>query len=120
MFRFTLFSGVIAALAVVLWWSYPTFRGLPSGRPLETKCKAVRERADIQEGLSMLHGIDESLAKLDAEYATIKKMDTDTPVYLRDAERGIEERQRHLSNKKTNLLGGVPCLADVYNAEQVR
>ena len=120
MFRFIVFFGLVVALAAVLWWYYPTFRGLPPASPLETKCQAVRERADIQEGLSKLHDIDESLAKLDVEYAGIKKLDTDTPVYLREAETGIEERQRHLSNKKTSLLGSVPCLADVYNAEQVR
>lgn len=118
MVRFIGFFGVVVALAAVLWWYYPTFRGLPDASPRETKCKAVRERADIQEGLSMLHEIDESLAKLDVEYARIKKLDMDTPVYLREAERGVEERKRHLSNKKTSLLGGVPCLADVYNAER--
>ena len=118
MVRFIVCFGVVVALAAVLWWYYPTFRGLPDASPRETKCKTVRERPDIQEGLSMLHEIDESLAKLDVEYAGIKKLDADTPVYLGEAERGLEERQCHLSNKKTRLLGSVPCLADVYSAEQ--
>ena len=109
--------GVVVALAAVLWWYYPTFRGLPDASPLEAKCKAVRERADIQEGLSMLHDIDNSLAKLNAEYARIKKLNADTPKDLGGLVRGVEERQRELSNKKTQLLGGVPCLADLYNAE---
>ena len=118
MFRFIVFFGVVVALAAVLWWYYPTFRGLQNASPRETKCTAVRERADIQEGLSMLHDIDKSLAKLNAESARIKKLDRDTPVYLGDVAKGVEERQRELSNKKTQLLGGVPCLADLYNAEQ--
>jgi len=109
--------GVVVALAAVLWWYYPTFRGLPDASPLEAKCKAVRERADIQEGLSMLHDIDKSLAKLNAEYARSKKLNADTPADLGEVTKGVEERQRHLSNKKTKLLGGVPCLADIYNAE---
>jgi hypothetical protein len=65
-----------------------------------------------------LHDIDESLAKVNAEYARIKKLDAKTPVFLGDVARGIEERQLQLSNEKTKLLGGVPCLADLYNAEQ--
>jgi len=112
------FLGVVVALAAVLWWYYPTLRGLPDASPRETECTAVRERGDIQEGLSMLHDIDESLAKLNAEYARIKRLDADTPVYLGDVAKGVEERQRQLSNKKTKLLGGVPCLADLYHAEQ--
>jgi len=118
MFKFIVFFGVAVALAAVLWWYYPTFRGLPDASPLEAKCKAVRERADIQEGLSMLHDIDNSLAKVNAEYARIKKLNADTPKDLGGVTRGVEERQLHLSNKKTKLLGGVPCLADLYNAEQ--
>ena len=118
MFKFIVFFGVAVALAAGLWWYYPTFRGLLDASPLEAKCKAVRERADIQEGLSMLHDIDESLAKLNAEYARIKKLNADTPADLGGVTKGVEERQRHLSNKKTKLLGGVPCLADLYHAEQ--
>jgi len=117
MFRFIVFLGVVVALAAVLWWYYPTFGGLPDASPLEAKCKDVRERADIQEGLSMLHDIDKSLAKLNAEYARIKKLNADTPADLGEVTRGVEERQRDLSNKKTKLLGGVPCLADIYTAE---
>src|SRR4029077_9022421 len=116
MFKFIVFFGVAVALAAVLWWYYPTFRGLPDASPLEAKCKAVRERADIQEGLSMLHDIDKSLAKLNAEYARTKKLSADAPADLAGVTRGVEERQLHLSNKKTKLLGGVPCLADLYNA----
>jgi hypothetical protein len=115
MLRFIVFLGVVVALAAVLWWYYPTF--LSDASPRETKCKAVRERADIQEGLSMLHDIDVSLAKLNAEYARVKKLNADTPKDLGGLARGIEERQRELSNEKTKLLGGVPCLADLYNAE---
>lgn len=118
MFKFIVFFGVAVALAAVLWWYYPTFRGLSDASPQETKCTAVRERADIQEGLSMLHDIDNSLAKVNAEYARVKKLNADTPKDLGGLARGVEERQRDLSNKKTQLLGGVPCLADVYNAEQ--
>ena len=118
MFRFIVFLGVVVALAAVLWWYYPTFGGLPDASPLEAKCKDVRERADIQEGLSMLHDIDKSLAKLNAEYARAKKLNAGTPKDLGGLARGVEERQLHLSNKKTKLLGGVPCLADIYNAEQ--
>ena len=118
MFRFIVVFGVVVALAAVLWWYYPTFRGLPDASPRETKCNAVRERTDIQEGLSMLHDIDKSLAKVNAEYARIKKLDADTPEYLGGLARGVEGRQRDLSNKKTKLLDGVPCLADLYNAEQ--
>jgi hypothetical protein len=117
MFRFIVVFGVVVALAAVLWWYYPTFRGLPDASPLEAKCKAVREHADIQEGLSMLHVIDKSLAKLNAEYTRIKKLSADTPADLGEVTKGVEERQLHLSNKKTKLLGGVPCLADIYNAE---
>ena len=106
------------ALAAVLWWYYPAFRALLDASPLEAKCKAVRERADIQEGLSMLHDIDKSLAKVNAEYARVKKLNADTPKDLGGLARGVEERQRDLSNKKTKLLDGVPCLADIYNAEQ--
>ncbi len=118
MFKFIVVFGVAVALAAVLWWYYPTFRGLLDASPLEAKCKAVRERADIQEGLSTLHDIDKSLAKLNAEYARSKKLNADTPADLRGVTRGVEERQRDLSNEKTKLLGGVPCLADIYNAEQ--
>jgi len=117
MFRFMVLFGVVVALAAVLWWYYPTVRGLPDASPREAKCKAVRERADIQEGLSMLHDIDKSLAKLNAEYARSKKLNADTPADLGGVTKGVEERQLHLSNKKTKLLGGVPCLADIYNAE---
>lgn len=118
MFRVIVFFGVAVALAAVLWWYYPTFRGLSDASPQETKCTAVRERADIQEGLSMLHDIDNSLAKVNAEYARVKKLNADTPKDLGGLARGVEERHRDLSNKKTQLLGGVPCLADLYNAEQ--
>jgi hypothetical protein len=118
MFKFIVFFGVAVALAAVLWWYYPTVRGLPDASPLEAKCKAVRERADIQEGLSMLHDIDNSLAKVNVEYARVKKLNAGTPKDLGGLARGVEERQRDLSNKKTQLLGGVPCLADLYNAEQ--
>src|SRR5262245_2999752 len=118
MIRFIVLFGVVVALAAVLWWYYPTFSGLPDTSPREAKCKAVRERADIQEGLSKLHDIDESLAKLDVEYARIKKLDMKTPAYLGDVARAVGERQRDLSNEKTSLLGGVPCLADVYHVEQ--
>ena len=106
------------SLAAVLWWYYPTVRTLADASPRDTKCQAVRERADIQEGLSMLHDIDKSLAKLNAEYARAKKLNAGTPKDLGGLARGVEERQLHLSNKKTKLLGGVPCLADIYNAEQ--
>ena len=82
MVRFIVFFGVAVALAAVLWWYYPTFRGLLDASPLEAKCKAVRERADIQAGLSMLHDIDKSLAKLKVEYARIKKLNADTPADL--------------------------------------
>jgi hypothetical protein len=118
MFKFLVFFGVVVALAAVLWWYYPTFRGLLDASPLEAKCKAVRERADIQAGLSMLHDIDKSLAKMNAEYAKIKKLSANTPADLAGVTRGVEDRQLELSNKKTKLLGGVPCLADIYNAEQ--
>ena len=118
MFRFNIYFGVVAALAAVLWWYYPTVRSLADASPRETKCKDVRERADIQEGLSMLHDIDKSLAKLNVEYARIKKSNANTPTDLGGVTRGVEERQHHLSDKKTKLLDGVPCLADVYNAER--
>ena len=64
----------------------------------------------------MLHTIDDSLAKLEIEYARIQKLNMDTPVYLRGAERGVEERQSELSTKKAAVLGSVPCLAEIYNA----
>ena len=118
MFRFMVVLGFVVALAAVLWWYYPTVLSLADASPQEPKCKAVRERADIQAGLSMLHDIDESLAKLNAEYARTKKSNADTPKDLGGLTRGIEERQLHLSNKKTKLLDGVPCLADIYNTEQ--
>ena len=118
MVRLMVLFGVVVALAAVLWWYYPTVPSLADVSPLETKCTDVRERADIQEGLSRLHDIDKSLAKLNAEYARIKKLNADTPADLGEVTRGVEERQLHLSNKKTKLLGGVPCLADIYNAEQ--
>ncbi len=118
MFRFIICFRVVVALAAVLWWYYPTVRTLADASPRDTKCQAVRERADIQEGLSMLHDIDKSLAKLNAEYARAKKLNAGTPKDLGGLARGVEERQLHLSNKKTKLLGGVPCLADIYNAEQ--
>lgn len=118
MFKVIVFFGVVVALAAVLWWYYPTVRGLLDPSPLEAKCKAVRERADIQKGLSRLHDIDESLAKLKVEYARSKKLNARTPSDLGGVVRGVEERQRDLSNEKTTLLGRVPCLADVYNAEQ--
>ena len=118
MIRFIVLFGVVVALAVVLWWYYPTFRGLSDASPLEAKCKAERERPDIQKGLSRLHGIDESLAKLDVEYARLKKLDANTPAYVGSVARAVEERQQDLSNEKTSLLGGTPCLADLYQAEQ--
>src|SRR6476646_836918 len=99
MVRFIVVFGVVVALAAVLWWYYPTFRGLTDASPLEAKCKGVRERADIQEGLSMLHDIDKSLAKLNAEFARVKKLNADTPKDLGGLVRGVEERQRDLSNK---------------------
>jgi len=106
------------ALAAVLWWYYPTIRGLPAASPLETKCKAVRERADIQAGLSRLHAIDESLAELNVEHTRTKQLNARTPADLGGLTRAVEEQQRDLSNEKTSLLGGLPCLADVYRAEQ--
>lgn len=118
MFRFNIFFGVGMALAAVLGWYYPTVRGLPDASAQETKCKDVKERADIQDGLSMLRDIDNSLAKLNVEHARMKKLNANTPKDLREVVRGIEERERHLSNKKTKLLSDVPCLADVYNVEQ--
>src|SRR5262245_4045624 len=82
MIRFMVLFGVVVALAAVLWWFYPTLRGLPDAGPLEAKCKAVRERADIQAGLSRLHAIDESLAKLNVEHARTKKLNARTPTDL--------------------------------------
>lgn len=116
-FRFKILFGIVVALSAVLGWYYPTVGGLPDDSARETKCKDVRERTDIQDKLSMLHDIDKSLVVLNARYADIKKLNANKPVDLRPVLRGIEERQHDLSNKKTKLLGDVPCLADVYNGE---
>ena len=118
MIRFMVLFGVVVALAAVLWWYYPTFRGLSDASPLEAKCNAVRERADIQAGLSRLHAIDESLAKLNVEHARTKTLNARTPADLGGLTRAVEEQQRDLSNEKTSLLGGLPCLADIYHAEE--
>lgn len=117
-FRFNIVFGIIVALAAVLGWHDPAVGGLPDDSARETKCKDVRGRADIQDGLSKLHDIDKSLVRLNARYADMKKLNANKPVDLRPALRGIEERQDDLSNQKTKLLGDVPCLADVYNGEQ--
>jgi hypothetical protein len=118
MIRFIVLIGVLAALAAVLWLDYPTFPGLPDASPREANCKVVKERANIQAGLSRLHAIDESLAKLKVEHARTKKLNARTPADLGGLTRAVEEQQRDLSNEKTSLLRGVPCLADVYGAEQ--
>ena len=118
MVRLMVLFGVVVALAAVLWWYYPTVPSLADVSPLETKCKDVRERADIQEGLSRLHDIDKSLAKLNVEHARMKKSNANTPADLGGVVKGVEERQRHLSDQKTKLLRDVPCLADLYHPEQ--
>ena len=118
MIRFMVLFGVVVALATVLWWYYPTVRGLSDASLPEAKCKAVKERADIQAGLSRLHAIDDSLAKLKVEYTRTKQLNARTPADLGGLTRAVEEQQRDLSNEKTSLLGGLPCLADIYHAEE--